>query len=234
MSAADPNPVLVDLAAWREDEVLLAAAEDCVQATQEAWEASARPPADAEAAARAAARVHPDALEALLAEGRDVHGIATDAGISDVVTFNAHHVRDAVHDEAVALARQRLDAVVRERLARHFAPSPVDVLDSGHFLYPPGTSMGWHTNSGAPGWRLYVTRTDSPGSSFFRYRDPRDGRIVTTTDDTWNFRLFRITADEPLWHAIASQTNRFSFGYLVLDGARVARLRRRLARLLRR
>jgi len=48
-----------------------------------------------------------------------------------------------------------------------------------------------------------------------QFLDPETGRIVTSTDKAWNFRLFRITPQKPLWHAIFSDTNRFSLGYRV-------------------
>ncbi len=73
--------------------------------------------------------------------------------------------------------------------------------------------MGWHTNERTPGWRLYLTVADEPGRSIFRYRDPASGRITTVADARWNARLFRITAAPPLWHAIYSETHRFSIGY---------------------
>ena len=89
------------------------------------------------------------------------------------------------------------------------------VSNSGHFWYPPGGYMGWHTNSFNPGWRLYITYVDEPGKSFFRYRDPSTGKIVTSMDEQWDFRMFRVDRDEPLWHAVYSETNRFSMGYIV-------------------
>jgi hypothetical protein len=75
--------------------------------------------------------------------------------------------------------------------------------------------MAWHTNSGAPGWRLYVTYAEEPGKSFFRYRYPDTHEIITSVDDEWNVRLFTIRADKPFWHAIYSETNRFSLGYMI-------------------
>lgn len=220
---AQPDaPTLVELDAWRADSALLAAANECVRASRDAWQASpmASRPIDAGARRRALEAVSPEVLADLLATGRDVHGIATEDEISTVVTFNAGHIRDAIHSEPVARARRRLDALVAARLGEHFGRADLEVTDSGHFLYPPASYMGWHTNSGAPGWRLYVTRADEPGRSFFRYREPVGERIVTVPDDAWNFRLFRITADAPLWHAIHSETHRFSFGYLVRPSRR--------------
>ena len=73
--------------------------------------------------------------------------------------------------------------------------------------------MGWHTNSRVPGWRMYLNYAQVPGKSFFRYRDPDTHEVITAWDKQWNFRLFRIDAANPMWHAVYSQTNRFSLGY---------------------
>ena len=73
--------------------------------------------------------------------------------------------------------------------------------------------MGWHTNSKFPGWRLYITYAEKPGKSFFRYRGPDTGEIVTSMDEEWDFRFFRVARDVLLWHTVHSDTNRFSLGY---------------------
>ncbi len=57
--------------------------------------------------------------------------------------------------------------------------------------------MGWHTNSRAPGVRIYVTHAEEPGRSFFRYRDPDTDRVVTAPDDRWNVRVFRVGGEKP-------------------------------------
>ena len=51
--------------------------------------------------------------------------------------------------------------------------------------------------------------------SFFRYRRPDGGEIVTSLDTGWNVRLFEVNPARPLWHAVWSETDRFSFGYVV-------------------
>ena len=76
--------------------------------------------------------------------------------------------------------------------------------------------MGWHTNSKSPGWRLYISYAEETGKSFFRYRDPDTGQVVTSMDAQWNFRLFRIDSTKPFWHAVYSETNRYSFGYRIV------------------
>jgi hypothetical protein len=96
--------------------------------------------------------------------------------------------------------------------------------------------MTWHTNNAAPGWRIYITHAEEPGRSFFRYRDPASGEILTASDHEWDARAFRIDPELPFWHAIYSNTNRFSFGYIVYPHrplrAFAGRVKRLLARLL--
>lgn len=105
---------------------------------------------------------------------------------------------------------------------------------AGQWWYPPGTYFGWHTNQSYPGWRLYLSYADEPGRSFFRYRDPVSGAVVTSADGRWDLRFFEVSAERLFWHAIASDTHRFSVGWMVRpwslrNAARagVARLRMR-------
>ncbi len=158
----------------------------------------------------------PEALDAILQAGSDVHGIATDRSISNVISFNSTHDPAAVNSREVVDLRRSVDDAVSEKLAASFdAPYPLRVVCSGHFWYPPGGYMGWHTNSGAPGWRIYISHAREPGKSFFRYRDPESGQITTSWDHEWDVRVFRITPEAPLWHTVWSQTDRFSLGYCV-------------------
>jgi hypothetical protein len=84
---------------------------------------------------------------------------------------------------------------------------------SGRTWYPENGYMGWHTNSNNKGFRLYCSFARESGKSFFRYRNPETGEVVTSFDkDGWNFRIFRI-GDDPLWHCVFSETDRFSIGY---------------------
>jgi hypothetical protein len=84
---------------------------------------------------------------------------------------------------------------------------------SGRIWYPNNGYMGWHTNSNNKGFRLYCTYARESNKSFFRYRDPDDGEIVTSWDkEGWNFRMFRIS-ENLLWHCVYSETDRFRIGY---------------------
>ena len=90
--------------------------------------------------------------------------------------------------------------------------------------------MGWHTNNRAPGVRIYVTHAEEPGRSFFRYRDPDTDQVVTAPDDRWNVRAFRVGSEKPFWHAVYSETHRFSFGYMISGQASLTNRRERTSR----
>ncbi len=204
---------VIEIEEWHADVQLRELADACIARQRDVVAAAE---SVFEPAAHAKEAVAPAALEALRASGRDVHGIAREAEISNVVTFNASHIDGSLLDRRVNRLRGNLDAAIEQRLRGLFPDDRVQSLNSGDFWYPPGGYMGWHTNSQVPGWRLYVTRTDTPDQSFFRYCDPENGEIQTSMDSEWNSRLFRISADEPFWHAVYSETNRFSFGFMIV------------------
>jgi hypothetical protein len=83
-----------------------------------------------------------------------------------------------------------------------------------------------------PGWRIYVNYAEQEGRSFFRYRDPDTGRIITLNDKPWNIRIFKISHDKPLWHAVYSETNRFSMGYMVIRESYYTRALNKVKRLI--
>lgn len=62
---------------------------------------------------------------------------------------------------------------------------------------------------------VHQPRGREPGKSFFRYRDPDTHEIITSKDNEWNVRIFEIRSDKLLWHAVYSDTNRFSLGYMI-------------------
>jgi len=98
-----------------------------------------------------------------------------------------------------------------EKTVSKFFGVPTRLSGNGHW-YPPGGFLGWHTNEGRPGWRMYMSHADEAGQSFFRYRDPTTHEIITSYDSDWQLRVFRITKENPLWHCVWSNTNRFSMG----------------------
>jgi hypothetical protein len=165
---------------------------------------------------RAAHAVSATALDEILTSGRRVAGIASEREIATAVPFNVRNVDDVVRSRAIAAERRRLDRELGRWLATLFDADPPPVLfPAGHWWYPPGTYLGWHTNERFPGWRLYLSHAEEPGGSFFRYRDPRSGEVVTSPDGAWDLRLFEVAPGRKLWHAVASDTHRFSIGWIV-------------------
>jgi hypothetical protein len=209
----DDERIYFELPEWSADGRLEDLMLGCVAAQKKAGEAYRRDryrphPHSSE-------EVSEEKLAQLLAARTDVHGISKDPEISNAIVFNAPNVADSVQSSDVLDARSAIDALIREKLAALFGVRRgLDVIPSGHFWYPPGGYMGWHTNSKAPGWRLYVTYSEENARSFFRYRDPDTGKIVTSPDTGLNCRLFRVDAQRLLWHAVHSETDRFSLGYL--------------------
>lgn len=195
----------------------------------------ATPPAASTAggkARRAEDAVSGAALERILAEGRSIGGVVTDRDLATAIPFNARFTEDVVWSAEVAASRARLDRAVAGWLGSRFATAVPPVLSAaGQWWYPPGTWFGWHTNHGYPGWRLYLSHAEEEDRSFFRYRDPRTGAVVTSPDGRWHLRLFEVASDRPLWHAIHSaDTHRFSIGWFVrpwsLRAAVAARVKR--------
>ena len=217
-----------DLAVDTIPQTVRALASACIEQQKAATARCGRP---FRAEPEALSKVSEAALKDVLAAGDDVHGIATDRSISNVVPFNSGKYEDAVRDETVIAQRKALDQAMATLLRGVFdAPGKLYFTESGHFWYPPQSFMSWHTNSRVPGWRAYLSYGEDPGESFFRYRDTDSGRIVTLKDSGWNLRVFMLSANRPLWHAVYSNTNRFSFGYLVTSRSLVDRIRGRLGR----
>jgi hypothetical protein len=84
---------------------------------------------------------------------------------------------------------------------------------SGHFIYPPGGGMPWHTNNDFPGQRIYISHVDSPEQSAFRYI--QNDKIIDDFDTGWNLRVFEVGKSKPLWHSVHTQVTRLSLGFLV-------------------
>jgi len=177
----------------------------------------------------ALAEVSEETLARLLTQGKDVHGISRQRSISDVIVFSARNIPDSLRSATVEALRAKVDKNAHKLVKSIFpGTSGLVVGSSGHFWYPSGSYMGWHTNSGVPGWRVYINYAEDEGKSFFRYRDPATSEITTLMDKEWNIRIFRIASEKPLWHAVYSSTNRFSLGYIVYRESLAVRLARKL------
>jgi hypothetical protein len=167
--------------------------------------------------ADAAALVAEERLKPLLKRDAWVSDIVEDRSISNCLAYNFSNVTGAVMDGNLSEMRHALDVVILSRVRALFPGCPnLSAENTGHFWYPPADFMGWYTNLRTPGWRIYISVVDEPGRSFFRYRDPRNGQVVTSWDGGLDVRLFRITPFAPVWHAVYSQANRFSFGYKII------------------
>jgi hypothetical protein len=165
------------------------------------------------------ARPEADCGEAVLAERLGDPGgwsdVVTTPELSDLVVLNQAPVRD---DPALRPAREDVDVAVTRALAGRDACPPGTAWNlSGHLWYRAGSALGWHTNGRVPGWRAYLSWVPEPDRSYFRYRDPADGRVVTSWDTGLDLRLFHVSADEVLWHCVWAATERHSLGYRLVD-----------------
>jgi len=162
------------------------------------------------------AELSQEKLQGLLGAKQDIHGIATNRSISNVITFGEAKLEGTIINPEVESTRRTVDAKLSDKLQDIFAHDRrLSIVPSGHFWYPAGAYMGWHTNSRVPGWRIYINYAEEGGKSFFRYKHHQTGEIVTLWDEEWNMRVFRVTGTDPLWHCVYSNTNRFSLGYMV-------------------
>ena len=216
----DTTEIFLELDQWREDKIFLSAIKDCIdiqrQAAAHALKAEFRPNEKSVQVTSEAA------LQEILHAGNNIHGISKQPEISNVIAFNTKNVSNAVTSKEITHRRQQIDMLVNEKLRQSFdIKKSWGARCSGHFWYPPGGYMGWHTNSEAPGWRLYITHTDEPEKSFFRYRHPDTEQIITSMDSEWDVRMFFVSHDRPLWHTVYSDTNRFSLGYILLPRHRL-------------
>jgi hypothetical protein len=210
----DSGEVYSEVGDWLEGDSLLSTLSSCVGAEREAAaEHHARRYSPAPSALH---EVSEKRLQEILRDGVDVHGISDRREISNVISFNNPRLADNVQSDEVARLRADIDRMVVDRILDAFPGAKrCRITQSGHFWYPRGGYMGWHTNGRFPGWRFYVTHAEEPGKAFFRYRHPETQEIHTSYDDGWGMRMFYVDPVRPFWHAVYSDTNRFSFGYVV-------------------
>jgi len=159
---------------------------------------------------RALDRVSAEALQKIT---DDVSDLRTEQKLTNCLVFHTDKLPGTVLDDEIIILRKQIDVIIIEKLKESYPGS--EPICSGHFWYPPQSFMSWHTNSRKLGWRFYLNYAEEPGKSFFRHKDPQTGEIITSWDDIWNYRSFQIQADPLFWHSVYSNTNRFSFGYLV-------------------
>lgn len=93
--------------------------------------------------------------------------------------------------------------------------------DSRGFSYMnPWGCMEYHTNRNHMiGWRLYLHHLPKGEGSFFAYRHPYDGSYRRIPDSNLACNMFRLRDGKKgsplLWHAIYSNTHRFSWGIYI-------------------
>lgn len=154
------------------------------------------------------------ALAVAVGRSHDTSDIRTDTSLTNCVVFHTTGLPGSVVNDEVTRRREVADGLVGDLLRGLILPgAPWEIKVSGHFWYPPGSYMGWHTNHRVPGWRAYLTHAEEEGRSYFRYRDPGGGSVVTSWDGQWDLRVFRVDPARPLWHSVWSGTHRYSFGY---------------------
>lgn len=120
-------------------------------------------------------------------------------------------VAAGIPEEDRDLAAARAVAHLQE-LQAAFQPGDPRARARAALYYPPGGGMGWHTNSAAPGWRIYVPRV-------------RDAYAVSGTltskgcflDRPGFANLFYVSTWRASWHAVVALTERYSLGVLVED-----------------
>lgn len=123
---------------------------------------------------------------------------------------NDQDVYVARHKNLIDFKSQDLNRNLIRFLAEMFPG--YSIMPSGHFLYPPGGYMSWHTNSDMPCERLYIAVVDEINRSCFKYIE--NYRIVEDWDDNEIVvRKFSCSEQTPFWHAVYSECNRYSFGY---------------------
>ena len=88
----------------------------------------------------------------------------------------------------------------------------------GIFWYPKGGFREWHSNfpyneqTDRSGWRIYLVDVEEEGKSGFQYLNA-EGQNVHCEDKIGYANVFWLPHDRFFWHAIYSNTNRFSCGF---------------------
>jgi hypothetical protein len=89
-----------------------------------------------------------------------------------------------------------------------------DTMISALNYFPVGGGgLGWHTDTGHPGWRVYMPRLLSPAPGVFRTP------AIDYVDNEKLALAFYVSGDPAdSWHAVRSEGGRFSLGVRFADG----------------
>ena len=148
------------------------------------------------------------------------------AGSDDRLLSASNYV---VGDQCIDIVSQPHHDAMSEAVSEYMGQP---AWQQGHFFYPPGAFRGWHTNQYSPsGWRMYIVVASEANRSFFRLKHPDTGEIITVWDHGQTVNFFHVVRGKPLYHCVASETDRWSAGFLVPDNWRsiIARHERQAA-----
>ncbi len=204
---------LYELDHLREDQELLRQAKSCFDLERKAFEEVA---SRFKSNPEARREVSSEALEALLLSGSDRSDIRTDPTITNYFIFHTEGYETSILNKDIIVQRSKVDHIISRKVKAIFKGSDLTIQNSGLLFYPPGGYIGWHTNSRVPGWRLYINYVEEPGKSFFRYWDSEAKEIITRWDTGYDFRLFKVDQKKLFWHAVYSDTYRYSIGYRIV------------------
>lgn len=93
------------------------------------------------------------------------------------------------------------------------------IVRSGHWFYPAGEGMRWHTNADTPYTRCYLNFSAN-GDSYFKYYDQELQKTIISQDNSgWNLRTFEIgeSGKNLFWHSVYSNTDRVSLGFRIIN-----------------
>jgi hypothetical protein len=92
----------------------------------------------------------------------------------------------------------------------------INIEPRGNFYYPPGGFREWHSNrTHGAGYRMYFVACDNDNQSGLNYVDPVTDKVNTHYDKNEHANIFYVTdsKSEAFFHAVFSDTNRFSLGF---------------------
>ena len=90
----------------------------------------------------------------------------------------------------------------------------------GNFYYPAGGFREWHSNrKDGTGYRIYFIACEQDNKSGLNYIDPNDNKVKILYDKNEHANIFYVndSVDNPFFHSVFSDTDRFSFGFNVYN-----------------